>query len=162
MKIDAIDATALREDLSAAFGQEVECVARSGKRLYVGLAPGLLLDVFEWLRARLPGFRLATSTAIDLRDGLGVFHHFVVNGQALVITLKVLAPKPEPTVPSLAPRIPAADWIEREMHDLSGVIFDGHPDLRRLVKAKAFPDTFPIRRDFDPEAFKESIGERAD
>lgn len=155
-----MDASELGASLKATFGEGVEWTCHSAKRLYVSIPPERLLGVFDSLRERLPGFRLGTSTAIDLRDGIGVFHHFVVNGTPLVITLKVFARKPDPHVPSLTPRIPAASWIEREMHDLLGVVFEGHPDLRRLVKAEAFPDVHPLRRDFDPKAFKESIGER--
>jgi Ni,Fe-hydrogenase III component G len=69
----------------------------------------------------------------------------------------VVLPKPEPRVASLAQRIPAADWIEREMHDLLGVTFEGHPDPRRLVKAEAYFDVHPQRRDFDPAAFRETV-----
>ena len=56
-------------------------------------------------------------------------------------------------------KVPAAAWIEREMTDLVGVVFDGHPEPHRLVKAEAFPDTVPLRRDFDVAKFKEEIGE---
>jgi len=153
-------ATELASRLAEAFPGKVEAVARSPKRLYVGIAAGDLRGIVAWLGENVPGLRLATSTGIDLREGVGVFHHFAINGQALVVTLKVIAPKPDPVVPSLAPTLAAAAWIEREMHDLLGVRFEGHPDLRRLVKAAAFPDVFPLRRDFDPAAFKESIGER--
>ena len=134
-------------------GEQFPCPPLAARR-------GFFSAVFSWCRERVPGFRLGTSTAIDLRDGIGVFHHCAVHGEALVVTLKVLAPKPDPTVPTLATIVPAAEWIEREMHDMVGVVFTGHPDLRRLVKAEAFSDTFPHRRGFEPKAFKESIGER--
>lgn len=157
-----MDARELGTKLDAAFPGRVTWSDRSPKRLYVNIAPGDLLEVFDWCREHIDGFRLGTSTGIDLRDGVGVFHHFAINGQALVATVKVVAKKPDPQVPSLATRIPAAAWIEREIHDLVGVDFVGHPDLRRLVKAEAFPHVYPLRRDFDPAAFKESIGERPD
>ena len=92
-----------------------------------------------------------------------MFHHFVVNGTPLVVTLKVLAPKPD------APRAVARRedplrprWIEREMAEMLDIEFEGHPDPRPLLKAEAFPDTYPLRRDFDVPEFKESIGERLD
>jgi NADH-quinone oxidoreductase subunit C len=156
----AMDATRLGQRLEIAFPDGVRWTARSPKRLYVVVPADALLDVFEFFRSGIHGFRLGTSTVIDLYDGVGVFHHFAINGQPLVVTVKCILPKPDPKIPSLAARIPAADWIEREMHDLAGVEFVGHPDPRRLVKAAAFPDTLPLRRDFDPAAFKESIGER--
>jgi NADH-quinone oxidoreductase subunit C len=150
-----MDAFAVRTGLDAAFGARIDVGLRSAKRLYVRVAAADLPEVAGWLRAHLPGCRLATSTGIDLRDGVGLFHHFAVNGSPLVITLKTLLPKPEPRAPTLASQTAAADWIEREIHDLLGVTFEGHPDLRRLLKAELMADRFPLRRDFEPARAKE-------
>jgi len=155
-----MDAAAVATRMEEAFGDRVSTVVRSPKRLVASCAPADLPEVARWLRAALPGSRLATSTGIDLRDGVGLFHHVAINGSPLVITLKVLLPKPEPHAPTLARETRAAEWIEREIHDLLGVTFDGHPDARRLVKAESMAETFPLRRDFDPAEFKERIGER--
>lgn len=157
-----MDATEVQVKLHAAFDARLALAVRSPKRLCASLDADHLLEVARWLRAALPGCRLATSTAIDLRDGVGLFHHFAVNGTPLVVTLKLLLPKPEPHAPSLAAEHAAADWIEREIHDLLGVRFDGHPDARRLVKAEAMAGELPLRRGFDVAAFKEGIGERPD
>ncbi|MDJ0522683.1 MAG: NADH-quinone oxidoreductase subunit C [Planctomycetota bacterium] len=157
-----MDANVLAKEMIEHFGEDVACVARSFKRLYVTFDPDELYPVWDWLQEKLPGLRFGTSTAMDLRQGIGVFHHLPVNGTPLVITLKVIAAKPDPRVPALTVKVPAAGWIEREMTDLVGVIFEGHPEPHRLVKAEAFPDTFPLRRDFDPERFKEDIGELPD
>ncbi len=157
-----MESTDLGKRLESAFVDRVEWTARSQKRLYVSIAPAQLYPVFDWLRENIPGFRLGTSTGIDLREGVGVFHHFVVNGMPLVVTLKVIASKPDPRVPSLAAKIPSARWIEREMAEMLGIEFEGHPDPRRLLKAEAFSDIYPQRRGFDTRAFKESIGERLD
>ncbi len=154
-----MDAEVLSRQLTEKFGDDASCVARSVKRLYVALKPDGLYPVFDWLQENVPGLRFGTSTAMDLREGVGVWHHLPVNKTPLVITLKVVAPKPDPRIPSLAVKVPAAAWIEREMTDLVGVVFDGHPEPHRLVKAEAFPDTFPLRRDFDVAKFKEEIGE---
>ena len=158
-----MDAAALEPQLRGTFGTRVEVAVRSPKRLYVRVdAAADLPEVVRWLLATLPGCRLATSTGIDLRDGVGLFHHFAINGSPLVITLKALLAKPEPHAPTLATQTAAADWIEREIHDLLGVRFDGHPDERRLLKAEPMADELPLRRDFDPAQFKERTGERPD
>lgn len=154
-----MDAASFARSLDEAFPGKLTWADRSPKRLYVNVEPADLLEIVAWMRARHAGCRLGTSTGIDLREGVAVFHHFAINGEALLVTLKALAAKPQPSLPSLAATIPAASWIEREMHEFLGIDFEGHPDLRRLLKAEAFPDTYPLRRDFDPAAFKESIGE---
>ena len=155
-----MDAARLATLLESEFGGRVDLHPRSSKRLYLDVEPSDLVPVVSWLRANLTGLRLGTSTVLDLREGIGVFHHFALNGAALIVTVKVLAAKPEPVVPSLTPLMPAASWIEREMHDMAGVHFEGHPDLRRLIKAAAYPRVYPLRREFDTRSFKESIGER--
>ena len=155
-----MDATELGKKIEERFGDEVVWAGPSPKRLYVRVPPASLGEVVGWLRESIPGFRLATSTGIDLRAGVGVFHHFAVNGMPLVITVKVVAPKPDPCVLSLATMMASASWIEREIQEFLGVRFEGHPDPRRLLKARAFPDdVHPLRRDFDVREFKEGIGE---
>lgn len=55
-----------------------------------------------------------------------------------------------PVVDSMAPVWPGANWLEREVFDLFGIHFEGHPDLRRILLPEAFED-FPLRRDFPTE-----------
>ncbi|MDP2875767.1 MAG: NADH-quinone oxidoreductase subunit C, partial [Holophaga sp.] len=50
-------------------------------------------------------------------------------------------------VPSLTSRFKCADWNEREVHDMFGLSFDGHPDLKRLLMWEDFPG-HPLRKDF--------------
>ncbi len=57
-------------------------------------------------------------------------------------------------VPSLTPVFPCADWFEREVYDLFGVLFSGHPDLRRLLTDYGF-DGHPLRKDFPMTGFVE-------
>jgi NADH-quinone oxidoreductase subunit C len=52
-----------------------------------------------------------------------------------------------PHVPSVADLWPAADWNEREAYDMFGIIFDGHPDLRRILCADDW-EGFPLRKDY--------------
>jgi NADH-quinone oxidoreductase subunit C len=64
------------------------------------------------------------------------------------IRLKVFAPAGEPPlVPSVMDIWPAANWYEREAFDLFGILFDGHPDLRRLLTDYGFIG-HPFRKDF--------------
>ncbi len=155
-------ASELGSRLESEFGTVLKWADRSDKRLYVTVDKERLHDVFDWLRTNVPGLRYGTATVIDLREGVGVFHHININGSPLVVTLKVIAEKPDPCVPSMAAKVPAARWIEREMSEFVGVTFEGHPDVRTLLKAEAFPDVYPLRRDFDVDKFKEKIGELPD
>ena len=70
------------------------------------------------------------------------------------IVLKTNAPYDDPVVPSVASVWRAADWYEREAHDLFGVIFDGHPDLSPLLLYDGF-EGYPGRKDFPFYEYRE-------
>jgi NADH-quinone oxidoreductase subunit C len=63
------------------------------------------------------------------------------------ITVKLRVPTDAPRVDSVTPDWPTADHQEREVYDMFGVIFDGHPDLRRILMPEDY-EGFPQRRDF--------------
>jgi len=69
------------------------------------------------------------------------------------IRLKVRADDVEP-VPSITGIFPGADWFEREAYDLFGILFSGHPDLRRILTDYGF-DGYPLRKDFPTTGFVE-------
>ena len=63
------------------------------------------------------------------------------------ITLRTFVNDPEPTVPSMVDLWAGANWLEREVWDLFGIRFEGHPDLRRIVLPDAF-ESHPLRKDY--------------
>ena len=54
---------------------------------------------------------------------------------------------PEPRLPSVYSLWKGADWMEREVYDMYGIVFDGHPDLRRILMPEDFT-SFPLRKDY--------------
>jgi NADH-quinone oxidoreductase subunit C len=78
---------------------------------------------------------------------LGV-HYELLDMDALDrLTVKLRVPLAEPNVPSVTPDWPTANHQEREVYDMFGVIFDGHPDLRRILMPEDY-EGHPQRRDF--------------
>ena len=136
------------DDLRAKFGDKIRRVEeKNHRRTYVNIAEGDLTDVARYL-CNKEG-RLATITGIDTRNGVELLYPFFFADEHHLITLKVMARKPKPSVPSLATWLPAANWSEREIQDLLGVTFTGHPDPRRLLLADSWPEgVHPLRRDF--------------
>ncbi len=63
------------------------------------------------------------------------------------LRLKVYLPNDDPHVASVTPIYPAANWSEREIYDLFGVVFEGHPDLRRILMPDGW-DGHPLRKDY--------------
>lgn len=63
------------------------------------------------------------------------------------ITLRTFVNEPDPSVPSSVPLWPGANWMEREVFDMFGIRFTGHPDLRRILMPEEFT-AFPLRKDY--------------
>lgn len=82
-----------------------------------------------------------------------VVYHLLSPRQNLRIRLKVATDEDTP-VPSLTGVYPGADWFEREAYDLYGILFSGHPDLRRLLTDYGF-EGHPLRKDFPLTGFVE-------
>ncbi|TIU85698.1 MAG: NADH-quinone oxidoreductase subunit C, partial [Mesorhizobium sp.] len=80
-------------------------------------------------------------------------YHLLSPKQNVRIRLKVQADE-ETLVPSLTAVYPGADWYERETYDLYGVLFSGHPDLRRILTDYGF-EGHPLRKDFPLTGFVE-------
>ncbi len=66
-------------------------------------------------------------------------------GERLVV--KTMVNDPEPTVPTVVDLWMSADWLEREVYDMFGINFAGHPDLRRLLMPPEYT-AFPLRKDY--------------
>jgi NADH-quinone oxidoreductase subunit C len=105
--------------------------------------------VLEVLRGR--GYRfLASVHGVDYfpeEPRLGVWYQLIDMARVDRIGVKVRVPIDAPEVPSVTPDWPTADHQEREIYDMFGVVFTGHPDLRRILMPEDY-EGFPQRRDF--------------
>ena len=129
---------------------EADVYEHNSKRLYISIPRERLTEAVKFLH-RERGMRLAICTGIDTRAGFEVLYHFSEDVTGTMYTLKVLAPKDDPRLESQASWFPAADWIEREMHELLGIDFPGHPNLVPLLTSDTHWDKgkYPLRRDFE-------------
>jgi NADH-quinone oxidoreductase subunit C len=82
-----------------------------------------------------------------------VVYHLLSPRQNQRIRVKVMTDEDTP-VPSVCGVFPGADWFEREAYDLYGILFSGHPDLRRLLTDYGF-EGYPLRKDFPLTGFVE-------
>jgi NADH-quinone oxidoreductase subunit C len=95
---------------------------------------------------------LSDVTAVEYRDlelPLQVVWHLRSLPYRRFIRIKAELPKGTPLkVPSVMPIYAGADWLERECYDMFGIVFDGHPDLRRILMWEQYAEGFPLRKDF--------------
>ncbi len=96
---------------------------------------------------------LADLTAVDYleypdaRDRFAVIYSLTSTASNARLWIKVFVNDPDPTVPSVVSLWRAADWMEREVYDMFGIRFEGHPDLRRILMPEEF-SAFPLRKDY--------------
>jgi NADH-quinone oxidoreductase subunit C len=83
----------------------------------------------------------------DATDRYGVIYCLLntITGERLII--KTFLNPPELELPSVYPLWRSADWLEREVYDMYGITFAGHPDLRRILMPEEFT-AFPLRKDY--------------
>lgn len=137
--------------LSQAFPEAILATAVPvPKVIYITIHPSFLSRTCDHLFAQ--GGRFVISVATDFlakSNRLQVSHIFSFDEDCLTVVVRNEANPTNPSMDSISPVIPAADWAERECRDLLGVDFIGHPDPRRLALADDWPkDVHPLRRDF--------------
>jgi len=93
--------------------------------------------------------RFLIATGIDSDDCFEVLYHYSYDQTGCMVTLKAfIRDREKPAIDSIAPFLPAAEWIERETHDILGIDFNNHPDMRRLILSDNWPEgVYPLRKD---------------
>jgi NADH-quinone oxidoreductase subunit C len=84
------------------------------------------------------------------KEKLGVVYHLHSFANNHRIRIKTETEIANPVVPSITSIWPAANWMEREAYDFFGIIFEGHPNLKRILNADDMT-AFPLRKDFPLE-----------
>jgi NADH-quinone oxidoreductase subunit C len=93
------------------------------------------------------GLRFIIATAMDNGDKFEIVYHFSKDDTGLMLNLQVFLSKEKPEIESLVPLFVAADWIEREMHELFGIRFLNHPNLVPLISDGNWKtDSFPYAK----------------
>jgi len=117
----------------------------------------LLRATAEYCRANLQFNFLSDATSVDrfpAEPRFEVNYHLVSIPNKCKVRLRTRLRGSDPVVDSMVPVWPGADWLEREIYDLMGIRFNGHPDLRRIL----LPDDWeghPLRRDYPTEGFRD-------
>jgi len=136
-------------DLRKKFKDDIiEVFDKSPKRLYIEIRPDSIVQVASYIFKDLKA-RFNTASGVDLRYHMEILYHFLIENINLLISLRVKLQKPKLEIDSLSPIFEGSSWIEREIHEILGINFKGHPDLRRLLLPDDWPDgVYPLRRDY--------------
>jgi NADH-quinone oxidoreductase subunit C len=112
-----------------------------------------LYAALQYLKEELGFDLLVDITCVDylrLRGATGRFGLVYLLARSLTgerLTVRCLLNEPDPRAPSVTPLWAGADWLEREVWDMFGIRFDGHPDLRRILLPEEFA-AHPLRKDY--------------
>ena len=125
------------------------------EQICVRVPPDRLLEVMRFLHddERCGFEQLCDLTCIDYlnfpnaRDRFAVIHSLLSISKGHRLWAKCFVNDPDPEVPSVTSIWRGANWLEREVYDLFGVRFTGHPDLRRIVTWEGFK-AHPLRKDY--------------
>jgi NADH-quinone oxidoreductase subunit C len=155
---DTAKLTALAEAAKAAFPDAVQEARLGFGELTLPIARPYIAEIVKWLRDA-PAWRF--KILIDIcgadypqrAERFEVVYHFLSVHNNLRVRLKLSTDDSSP-VPSIVGIFPAANWFEREAYDLYGILFEGHPDLRRLLTDYGFSG-HPLRKDFPLTGFVE-------
>lgn len=148
----------ISEKLKARFGDAIlEAKSDGVIDPFAKVAPASLVDLGRFMRDE-PDLRfdyLMCLSGVDSGKGtLTAVYNLASIAHRHKFTLKVDVPREKPEIPTVASLWPTANWHEREAFDLLGIIFTGHPDLRRIL----LPDDWvghPLRKDYKvPEFYR--------
>ncbi|MEA2265644.1 MAG: NADH-quinone oxidoreductase subunit [Solirubrobacteraceae bacterium] len=146
---DATGLELIAHDLREADPQSIAGTLYAHDRATLLVNPPAVRPTLERLRDRGFGF-LASVHGVDYypdEPRLGVHYELLDMNRVDRITVKLRVPTGAPHVESVTPDWPTANHQEREIYDMFGVVFDGHPDLRRILMPEDY-EGHPQRRDF--------------
>jgi len=102
------------------------------KRMLISIRPQNLVEVARYLFFDL-NCRFIIASAVQTKQGFEIYYHFSFDANGLIINVHVVLPEKKPEIESLANLFVAANWIEREMHELFGIDFRNHPKMEKLI-----------------------------
>ena len=144
--------------VQGAFPNAVQEVKDFRGELTLIIDPAEIVSVARYLRDT-PGLifnYLSDVSAVDYWEAVGAYnrpgrfgvsYHLYSMLYNRRVRLKVYLQEEEPVVASMTPLFPAANWLEREIFDMMGINFEGHPDMRRVLMPQDW-DGHPHRRDY--------------
>ncbi|MEK6732871.1 MAG: NADH-quinone oxidoreductase subunit C [Candidatus Omnitrophota bacterium] len=149
------------ENIKVRSGKDLlEFTDKSKNRIYFTINKTILTQIAKYLFNEEKA-RFSTASGVDTRKAVEILYHFSIDEIGLIVTLRVILDKLDIDkdslkagfqkgleIDSLTPLMKCAEWIEMEMHEMLGVNFKGHPNLKHLLLKDDWPEgNYPLRRD---------------
>ena len=119
----------------------------TANRVYLSCEAENSYAVNKFLFEEVP-LRFVIATGIDSDDCFEILYHYSYDETGCMVTLKAfIRDREKPVIESITPFLLGAEWIEREIHDILGIDFKNHPNLKRLILADDWPEgVYPMRK----------------
>lgn len=140
--------------LQAKFGEKIGALSEGVEQSCV-VETGSIADVCQFLASEpaLEMTSLMCLSSTDDKTNLGVVYHLCSMTHKHKATLKVvLTDRENPSVPTVSHIWGTAEWHEREAYDMMGIVFEGHPDLRRILCPDDW-EGWPLRKDYKVQEY---------
>ncbi|MEM6748287.1 MAG: NADH-quinone oxidoreductase subunit C [Pseudomonadota bacterium] len=152
------DLTELQDHIAGQFGDDIVSSQIAYQELTVTVPCSRIIAVLTFLRddTMCQFSQLIELAGVDYperRKRFDVAYHLLSISNNMRIRVKIQVAEND-AVPSVTEVFPNADWYEREAFDMYGVVFDGHPDMRRLLTDYGF-EGHPLRKDFPLTGYTE-------
>ena len=136
------------KELQEKFGERlVSIYEHTPNRIYIEVNREDLQRVVHYL-FRERDMRFITASGIDGRSNMEILYHFSEDKSGRIFSVRVKIPKDDLKISSLVSIIKGTEFIEREIHEMLGIDFVGHPNLKRLLLSEDWPEgIYPLRRD---------------
>jgi NADH:ubiquinone oxidoreductase subunit C len=120
----------------------------SPRRIYFSVEKEDILEVARALFKEI-GCRFSTASGVPTPEGFEIIYHFSFDQRGQVFSARViLKEEKQPEIDSISPIFPGAEWVEREIWEMLGINFKGHPNLKRLLLADDWPEgDYPLRQE---------------
>ena len=143
------------ESLSKKFGDEVQIIGEPHGLLTLETSTGQIQNILAYLKNEesLRFNYLTDITGVhypEQEKSFAVVYHLHNLFQNFRVRIKVFLDGTNPTIPTATTVWKGANWMERETYDFYGIIFEGHPDLRRILNMDEL-DVFPMRKEYPLE-----------
>ncbi|MEM3437150.1 MAG: NADH-quinone oxidoreductase subunit C [Nitrososphaerales archaeon] len=128
---------------------EIMEIKVSKRRVFVTVPIEIYKEVIRYLVEELGFNHIQTITGVDVGNFIEIMPHL---GRGITITVKTRIEKDKPYLSTITDIVPGASLHEREIHDLLGVVFEGHPNLTRIIVPEGWPENvYPLRKDYISE-----------
>ena len=146
----------LLNELKGKFGDKVldSSYVKRTRRIFVDVKSesDAYREIIKYMRDNWDAIHITTITGMDTGKEFILMYHIFAKKYKVMFTIRFTVPRDNPVVKSITDILPGASLYEREVYDMFGIKFEGHPNLKRLLLPEDWPEgVYPLRKDFKRE-----------